>query len=74
MATSIGLMVVGLGLGVPLAARYVADGLTFKRDVLPWSHLAVVGLLALIAGFATFTFTLVLHAAAQPGIRREPRQ
>jgi hypothetical protein len=57
------LFVVGLGFGGALIVDYV------KHDFLlaagsPLNHLGVMGLLLMIAGFTTFTFTLLLHATA----------
>jgi glycosyltransferase involved in cell wall biosynthesis len=54
--------VAGLGLTVPLVVRY------FQNDrVLPslsvTNHLAVTGLFLMVAGFSTFVFTLMMHAA-----------
>ena len=66
VGAAFGLMAVGVGLAVPLTARFLRGGLAFEDDVVPLNHLAVTGLLFGIAGFATFTFTLVLHAAVLP--------
>jgi glycosyltransferase involved in cell wall biosynthesis len=62
MALAFVSLVVGAAACTPLIARYVASGL-----VLPpahnWSaHLAVTGLLLIIAAFSIFGFALVLHA------------
>lgn len=54
----------GIGLAVPLAYRYVQSGFVLTADVFPKTHLAVIGLLLVIAGFMNFTFTLALHAAS----------
>jgi glycosyltransferase involved in cell wall biosynthesis len=70
-STSMVAMAAGFLLTVPLIARYVGDGFALKGKVGLVNHLAVTGLLVLMAGFATFTFTLVLHAATQPGVRRD---
>lgn len=64
-----------LGLGalacVPLVVRWASDGFTFDdSSISPWNHLAVTGLVAAVVGFATFTFTLVLHAITLKGWRR----
>jgi len=56
--------VTGFCLTMPLVAKYVTDGFVLPFPVGPSGHIAVTGLLLLIFGFMTFTFTLVLHAAA----------
>jgi glycosyltransferase involved in cell wall biosynthesis len=53
----------GFLLTTPLAVQYVQYGLTLPADITTRNHLAVLGLLVMISGFMTFTFTLVLHAA-----------
>jgi glycosyltransferase involved in cell wall biosynthesis len=55
----------GLGLTVPLIVDYISSGLSLPDDPGPVHHLAVTGLLAMIVGFTTFAFTLILHAAAR---------
>lgn len=60
----------GAGLAVPLVFRYVRMGFRLTDDVFPTTHLAVTGLLFVIAGFMNFTFTLALHAAAA-NVRRK---
>lgn len=51
----------GVGLAVPLVVDYMQHG--YQLSTLGTkSHLAVLGLLAAVASFMTFTFTLVLHA------------
>jgi hypothetical protein len=64
--TVIGAAVVGTGgaaLALPLVARYLHNG--FALDRIGWeNHLAVVGLMLVIGGFVTFSFTLILHAVA----------
>ncbi len=58
----------GVALAVPLVLRYLRHGLSL--DSLAWqNHLAVIGLMAIIAGFVTFTFTLIVHAVALYGRR-----
>jgi glycosyltransferase involved in cell wall biosynthesis len=57
-------VVMGAGLGAPLVMQYVRMGFRLSDDIFPTTHLAVTGLLLVIAGFMNFTFTLVLHAAA----------
>jgi glycosyltransferase involved in cell wall biosynthesis len=63
-------VVAGVALGTPLVARYIASGFRLSDDVFPTTHLAVTGLLLVIAGFMNFTFTLALHAAAA-NVRRK---
>jgi hypothetical protein len=60
---SVAAFVVGVSLTIPLAVRYVEFGLTLPTGITTRNHLAVAGLLLMITGFMTFTFTLVLHAA-----------
>jgi glycosyltransferase involved in cell wall biosynthesis len=54
----------GLSLAFPLARKYVRSGLLLPGENSPANHMAVVGLLLLVAGFMIFSCTLVLHAAA----------
>jgi hypothetical protein len=56
---------VGIALTVPLVISYVRHGLALPGGVRSESYLAVTGLLFTIAGFSTFVFTLLLHAAAK---------
>ena len=60
---SFGAFLAGVSLSLPLAVRYVDFGLTLPTGITTRNHLAVAGLLLMIIGFMTFTFTLVLHAA-----------
>ena len=53
---------VGLAPLIALLARFVGNGLTLAAD--RSAYLAVTGLLLVIGGFMTFTFTLLLHATA----------
>ncbi|MFN0164945.1 MAG: glycosyltransferase family 2 protein [Bryobacteraceae bacterium] len=53
----------GVALTVPLLRQYVQSGLRLPDSVEPVNHLAVTGLLFLIAGSMNFSFTLALHAA-----------
>jgi hypothetical protein len=53
----------GLALTLPLVRQYVGGGLRLPAVPTSQVHLAVLGLLFLIAGFYTFSCTLVLHAA-----------
>src|SRR5262245_37202950 len=61
---SAGAVIGGAGLAVPLVLQYVRMGYRLTDDIFPTTHLAVTGLLFVIAGFMNFTFTLALHAAA----------
>lgn len=53
----------GCALTLPLVHQYLAGGLQLQAIPTPEVHHAVLGLLCLIAGFYTFSCTLVLHAA-----------
>jgi hypothetical protein len=55
--------VVGLGLTGWLLVHYLGHGLRLAPD-LAANYLGVTGLLLMIAGFMTFTFTLLLHSTA----------
>ncbi|MGH9343973.1 MAG: glycosyltransferase family 2 protein [Terriglobia bacterium] len=57
-------VLIGVILVWPLAHEYIHSGLQLPVDVFPANHMAVTGLLFVIAGCMNFTFTLVLHAAA----------
>jgi hypothetical protein len=59
------LSVAGVALTVPLIASYLRQGLSLSQPVVRESHQAVTGMLLTIAGFLTFVFTLLLHAAAK---------
>jgi hypothetical protein len=66
---SAGVFLLGISLAVPLLLLYVRHGLALER--VQWqNHLAVLGLMGIIAGFVTFTFTLIVHAVALYGRRR----
>src|SRR5207245_2264963 len=55
----------GVVLASFLVVKYIRNSLSLPAETARWpDHLAVTGLLFLIAGFMTFTFTLLLHAAA----------
>jgi hypothetical protein len=60
----------GCGLAVPLVSRYLHSGLQLTGDIAPASHMAVTGLLLVMAGSMNFTFTLALHAAVANVKRR----
>jgi hypothetical protein len=57
----------GLVLSGLLVVRYVASGLSLSQASTPFTYLAVLGLMLMIAAFMTFSFTLLLHAAALRG-------
>ncbi|MEO6420077.1 MAG: glycosyltransferase family 2 protein, partial [Polyangiaceae bacterium] len=60
---SVAMFTLGLVLEGSLVTSYVRHGLTLSpNDAI--SHLGVTGLLFMIAGFMTFTFTLLLHSTA----------
>ena len=54
----------GLSFLAPLTVEYVRRGLTLSGRIDARNHLAILGLLLVLIGFANFIFTLVLHAAA----------
>jgi glycosyltransferase involved in cell wall biosynthesis len=60
---SAGLFLAGLGMTGALIASYVSHGLALVEQA-SVNHLGVTGLFFMIAGFVTFTFTLILHATA----------
>ena len=62
MLASGALLAAGIGLCLPLCARYVRMGLRLPAESGLPNHLAITGLLLAIAGFLTFSNTLVLHA------------
>jgi glycosyltransferase involved in cell wall biosynthesis len=64
------LFAVGIALIVPLAYDYVQAGLSLPREFSATNHLAITGIFLMIAGFTTFSFTLMLHAIA---LHREQR-
>jgi glycosyltransferase involved in cell wall biosynthesis len=49
----------------PLLREYITRGYTLPGPIGSQHHLAILGLLFILVGFANFAFTLVLHAAAQ---------
>ena len=63
-------VVAGATLAVPLVAQYLRSGLRLPTNIAPASHMAVTGLLFVIAGVMNFTFTLALHAAVANVKRR----
>ena len=64
------LFVVGLGFGGSLIASYVRHGLRLPAEA-PANYAGVTGVLFMIAGFTTFTFTLLLHATTAVVWRRD---
>ena len=54
----------GCTLPAPLVVQYLRSGLRLMGNVTTASHMAVAGLLFVVAGAMNFTFTLALHAAA----------
>jgi hypothetical protein len=64
MWVSAGLLLLGVAFAWPLAAEYVRLGLRLPAAAHRNQHLAVTGLLLVIASFLTFSSTLVVHAAA----------
>jgi hypothetical protein len=62
-ATMIG-GVVGALATLPLLTRYVTRDFTLTKGDLPVAHVAIAGLTLGIISFATFAFTLLLHAVA----------
>ena len=68
-----GILAVGVGLLGSLIGEYFARGHALPGPASLVDHLAVTGLLCVIAGFTMFCFTLLLHAT---GVRfgRRPRR
>jgi hypothetical protein len=64
-----GTFAAGLGLNAWLVAYYVRHGFRLTMEV-PVNNLGVTGLFLMIAGFVTFTFTLLLHSTAVAVWRR----
>ena len=62
--------VVGIALAVPLIVKYVSNDWALPGGIDTTGHLAVLGLVAMISSFMTFTNTLLLHAALLPRPRR----
>jgi glycosyltransferase involved in cell wall biosynthesis len=61
----------GMALSGPLIAKYVINDWSLPGGIGREGHLAVLGLVAMISSFMTFTNTLLLHAALLP--RRRTR-
>lgn len=64
VAVSAAASIIGAAMASPLILQYLHSGFLQTDENLYFGHLAVAGLLFLIAGFMNFTFTLALHAAA----------
>jgi hypothetical protein len=60
---SAGLFAIGVALGTVLIVSYIRHGLHLEIGT-PVNYIGVTGVLFMIAGFTTFTFTLLLHATA----------
>jgi hypothetical protein len=58
-------MLGGFLAALPLVREYLRFRLRLPHDVPLESHLAIVGMFFIIAGFMNFGFTLVLHAATK---------
>lgn len=58
------LALIGVALNAILLGVYVANGLLIPPSAVRIVHLAITGMLLVMLGFLTFTFTLVLHALA----------
>jgi hypothetical protein len=69
VALSAGLFGVGFGLAGLLAFTYARNGFHLLERF-SVNHLGVAGLLLMVAGFMTFTFTLMLHSTAVAVRRR----
>jgi hypothetical protein len=59
----------GLGLTAWLLGYYVQQHFVLDPSAMP-AHIATTGLLLMIVGFTTFTFTLLLHATSVVAWRR----
>jgi glycosyltransferase involved in cell wall biosynthesis len=68
-----GMMVLGALAAVPLVVEYIDRGLELGAPSATENHLAVLGATLLVAGFSTFVFTLILHAAALAKREAVPR-
>jgi glycosyltransferase involved in cell wall biosynthesis len=69
VALSAGLFAAGLIAGGILTANYLRNGFLLHEGS-PANHIGVTGLLLAMAGFMTFTFTLLLHSTAVAVRRR----
>jgi glycosyltransferase involved in cell wall biosynthesis len=66
------LVVLGIALAIPLLVKYLSNDFDLGRPADVESHLAVLGLTIVIAGFQIFTFTLLLHGTVLATTRRRP--
>jgi glycosyltransferase involved in cell wall biosynthesis len=64
VAVSAAAGICGTALAVPLVGEYLRAGNPLTIETRSSTHLAVAGLLLLVAGLMNFTFTLAIHAAA----------
>jgi glycosyltransferase involved in cell wall biosynthesis len=64
------LVLIGVGLGIPLAAAYLSNHLALTAANAVQDHLAVTGLAFGIAGTQLFVFVLLLHGAVVATTRR----
>jgi hypothetical protein len=64
VAISGALFTLGFVLDLILAIRYVSHSFHLPPPDSALDHLAIVGMLAMILGFSTFCFTLLLHATS----------
>jgi hypothetical protein len=62
---SVGVGLAGLAMTSPLVITYLRNGLTLPPDIVPATHLAVAGLVFVMAAFLTFVFVLLVHAASR---------
>jgi Glycosyl transferase family 2 len=64
LVTSSIVAIAGVCMVIPLAVEYVTNNYVLSEIAGPRNHMAVIGLLFIIAAFMIFTTTLVIHAAA----------
>jgi len=64
------LFAIGLGLGATMVLSYLRHGLRLPAES-PANYTGITGVLFMIAGFTTFTFTLLLHATTAVVWRRD---
>jgi hypothetical protein len=64
VAVSAAAGICGVALAVPLVREYLHSVNPITIETRSSTHLAVAGLLLLVAGLMNFTFTLAIHAAA----------
>jgi hypothetical protein len=62
---SVGVGILGLAMTAPLVFTYLSHGLALPPDIVEVTHLAVTGLVFLMAAFLTFVFVLLIHAASR---------